>query len=42
MMAAKQQQDALKTTFQNAVSYQNNFHTSVAPAFAGASSALRY
>ncbi|MDQ2835220.1 MAG: hypothetical protein M3Y50_16050, partial [Acidobacteriota bacterium] len=42
MMAAKQQQDALKTTFQNAVGYQNNYHTSVAPAFTGASSALRY
>ena len=42
MMAAKQQQDALKTTFQNAVSYQNNFHSTVAPAYSGASSALRY
>ncbi len=42
MMAAKQQQDALKTTFQNAVSYQNNFHSTVAPAYTGASSALRY
>ena len=42
MMAAKQQQDALKTTFQNAVSYQNNFHSTVAPAYGGASSALRY
>ena len=42
MMAAKQQQDALKTTFQNAVNYQNNYHSTVAPAFNGASSALRY
>ncbi|MDQ2844622.1 MAG: hypothetical protein M3Y72_26975 [Acidobacteriota bacterium] len=42
MMAAKQQQDALKTTFQNAVGYQNNFHSTVAPAYNGASSALRY
>lgn len=42
MMAAKQQQDALKTTFQNAVTYQNNFRTTVAPAFAGASSAMKY
>lgn len=42
MMAAKQQQDALKTSFQNAVSYQSNFQTSVAPAYAGASSALTY
>ena len=42
MMAAKQQQDALKTSFQNAVTYQNNFPVSVAPAFAGASSALTY
>jgi hypothetical protein len=42
MMAAKQQQDALKTTFQNATSYQNNFHSTVAPAYNGASTALRY
>jgi hypothetical protein len=42
MMAAKQQQDALKTSFQNATSYQNNFQTSVAPAYSGASSAMRY
>jgi hypothetical protein len=42
MMSAKQQQDALKTTFQHAVNYQNNFPTSVAPAYTGASSALRY
>ena len=42
MMAAKQQQDALKTTFQNAAGYQNNFHSTVAPAYTGASSALRY
>lgn len=42
MMAAKQQQDALKTTFQNAVNYQNNFQTSVAPAYTGASSAMKY
>ena len=42
MMAAKQQQDALKTTFQNAVSYQNTFHSTVAPAYTGATSALRY
>ena len=42
MMAAKQQQDALKTTFQHAVNYQNNYPTNVAPAYSGASSALRY
>jgi len=42
MMAAKQQQDALKTTFQNAAGYQNNFHSTIAPAYTGASSALRY
>jgi hypothetical protein len=42
MMAAKQQQDALKTSFQNAITYQNNFPVSVAPAFAGTSSALTY
>jgi hypothetical protein len=42
MMAAKQQQDALKTSFQNATNYQNNFQTSVAPAYSGASSAMRY
>jgi len=42
MMAAKQQQDALKTSFQNAVNYQSNFQTSVAPAYTGASSAMRY
>jgi hypothetical protein len=42
MMAIKQQQDALKTTFQNATSYQNNFHSTVAPAYNGASTALRY
>ncbi len=42
MMAGKQQQDALKASFQNATSYQNNFQTSVAPAYSGASSAMRY
>ena len=42
LMAAKQQQDALKASFQNATSYQNNFQTSVAPAYTGASSAMTY
>jgi phage-related protein len=42
MMAGKQQQDALKASFQNATSYQSNFQTSVAPAYSGASSAMRY
>ena len=42
LMAAKQQQDALKTSFQNATSYQTNFQTSVAPAYTGASSAMTY
>jgi hypothetical protein len=41
IVAQKQQQDALKTTFQQATQFQSGYNA-VAPSYAGASAAMRY
>jgi hypothetical protein len=41
IVAQKQQQDALKMTFQQANQFQSGY-TSVAPSYSGAAAAMRY
>ena len=42
MVAQKQQQDALKTGFQDASSFSTTYEANVAPAYSGAAQALTY
>jgi DNA polymerase III alpha subunit (gram-positive type) len=42
IVAQKQQQDTLKTSFQDAATYSNTYQTQVAPAYGGTAQGLTY
>jgi hypothetical protein len=42
MIAQKEQQDAIKSKFQDAADYGTNFQSQIAPAYNGADAAMTY